>query len=201
MIRMATVLVLAFALPAYASECVGGEPATLDELLEAERQLEQAESNIAKIAAFKTMLRTRDRDLLVEVIRKGLSSDNEAVRSSALRCKLLMSSQFTVRTLSFRDAKKAMPGLSEKAAAIVEAGQSWSLAGLPGEPDASCVSLYKSGVCDPKYSAVASGPAIAIRRDSMVGRFELDGEGRLIGQFTESTWHKTPIVPAELLLE
>lgn len=201
MIRLAISLTLALTLPAYANQCVDGDPATVEELLAAEQQLREAESNLAKIAAFKTLLRTRDRDFLVEAIRQGFASDNEAIRSTALRCKLLISTQFTVRTRPFRDAKEEMPGLSDKAAAIVESGKSWTLAGVPGAPDASCVSLYEEDTCDPTYSAVAAGTAIAIRRDYMVGRFELDAQGRLIGQFTESTWHQSPTLPAELLLE
>ena len=201
MIRLAIILVFALTLPVYANQCVDGDPASVEQLLAAERELREAESNIARIAAFKTLLRTGDRDFLVEAVRQGLDSDNEAIRSTALRCKLLISTQFTVRTRPFREAKEAMPGLSDEAAALVETGKSWTLAGVPGAPDASCVSLYRKDTCDPKYSAVAAGSAIAIRRDHMVGRFELNDQGRLIGQFTESTWHQSPTVPAELLLE
>ncbi len=199
--RLFAVLAVLSGSPAFAVQCAEGNAPTVDDLLKAEEAMANAKSTIARIAAFKTLLTARDPDFLTESIQLGLKSDNKAIRATALRCKLLNSSYFTIQTLPYEQAAAIMPDMDDKTSALAKAGKEWRLSVAGAIEEESCVSLYKEITCDPQYAAVASALSVALRRDHQVGRFELSDEGRLMGTFIESTWHNTPIVPAELFMD
>lgn len=201
MIRLVAVFTLIFSSSVHAFQCAEGDPIALDALIAAEKELETAQSSFAKIKAYKEMLRTRDRDFLTEVIALGLENSDRGVKAAALRCKVLISRQFTIKTLPFEEAKKMNDNLQGQALELVSDGGVWALSGVKGDPEASCVSLRNADQCDPVFAVIVSGEAITLRSDYQVGRFELDSDQRLVGEFTPSTWHKVPYMPVELFLE
>lgn len=206
MIRLLVFLVILSGSPALAFvQCAEGNPPSVDDLLKAEEAMANAKSNIARIVAFKTLLTTRDPDFLNEAIQLGLKSDNAAIKATALRCKLLNSTHFTVKVLPYEQAAAVMSDMDEKTVAIVQAAKEWKFSVTKAFEQESCVSFYKrkhkSANCYPDYAAFARELSVSLQIYQQAGRFELGDGGRLIGTFTESTYHKLPTVPAELFMD
>jgi hypothetical protein len=184
--------------------CDPDQPAPqIDELLDAEKTFLGSDSLLTRIAAYKVLLATNDSDMRNAAIKMGLESDVGVLRAAALRCAFLTSTSMTVRSLSFAEAKAALPNMTEKAKEIVQNGISETYAfyfkdfknncaSINGHYDDECKADYQATVSDLTVSFVADRPRN--------GQFNLSDQNKLLGVL--SLWHGSgyDLIPAEAQL-
>lgn len=187
-----------------AAACSGGGPSpSQDEIVKAEDTFMNDHSMIKRITAYKTMLRTSDKDFLRYAIGLGLSSENDALKATALRCKFLSSKTLTLKSLSFADSKSLDPNLSEKELKMVTEGVTVTFSVFYADAEKSCLSInahYKKN-CNPPYAAFVSDTSVSLVNDRpLQARFSLQSDGRLVGEISTWNGHGYNTIPGQLLL-
>lgn len=174
------------------------QPPTMEQILKAEETFKNSTSSLARVASYKVMLGTSDPDVRQAVLEMGLESEDDAIRSTALRCMFLGSRTLLFESLDFEEAIAADPNMSEAERKLVEEGWKVTFPVYYSDTANSCLSIRSRSTneCSASQQSVVSGLSISVvsGRDFRAN-FELRGQV-LLGEMSKfdgrNGYHSVP---------
>lgn len=163
------------------------QPPTMEQVLKAEETFNNATSSLERIASYKVMLGTSDPDVRQAVLEIGLKSDDDAIRSTALRCEFLTSRTLLIESLDFEEAIKIDRNMSDAERKLVEEGWKVTLPIYYANFEQGCLSInfHSSSECKANQQAAVSGLSISIVADrNFRANFKLH-DGVLLGEMSK----------------
>ncbi len=205
--RLIALVIAGFSITATsANACLFDAPAPdFDAMLAAEKVFDETGSNLQRINAYGTLLRTKDSNLRRSVIRMGLEKlDDVDIRGSALHCKFVTSSALTIDTMPLAAANAAMADMTDPARAIILEGKTYNFPFFYTDVADGCASLYfqTDDECPANSSAAVTGVSVVFRNGrNIFGRFELNDENTLVGEIGIWNGGGHDVVPATAKLD